>query len=545
MFRRKKVLTIIVTLIFAMGIFLSVPISAYAADPAIEVYGGGGGGGGGSASANSEGGPGGLGMSGGPGGLGGSPAVNGTNGTGGGTGFAGNGGDGGGPNGSSGLPGDNFFNGSGGNGGDGENTTIINDPTAAPASITIIAGDGGAGGIGDTGTSNGWGGNGGSGGSAILTLTAASVTTGAVLIQSGSIGSFTLAGNQKGSDGAGGTAGLTVNTLAANSITATKNDGNLSVNIGNLDVRTATTITIDGTAATDFVIGYVNIYPGGSLTITNNTSGGGQVFTIGTLNIAGGGTATGTGSAVVGSTNDSWIPPGAPSITTTSLPNGTLDERYSQALAATGYTPITWSIDSGSLPAGLSLSGDTISGTPTAAGKSTFTVKAANSEGADTIQLSIDIGLKFTNTTPKIDLTADAVFEINGNYADLLGIKINNTDLIMTPDPGGNFLLLSGWQGYSGTLGKAEEGSVKITLYKEFLATLPNGSYTLTVSFRGVTVSPYTVFDIARSQVNTGSNPPTGDDNDPLAWWIAIFGSSIGLLGILVRIRWQLYIGRF
>lgn len=82
----------------------------------------------------------------------------------------------------------------------------------------------------------------------------------------------------------------------------------------------------------------------------------------------------------------------APSITTTTLPGGKAGEAYSQTLAATGSEPITWSIESGSLPAGLTLSGDTISGTPTDAGTFAFTVKAANGAGSDTKELSIVIG---------------------------------------------------------------------------------------------------------------------------------------------------------
>lgn len=80
-----------------------------------------------------------------------------------------------------------------------------------------------------------------------------------------------------------------------------------------------------------------------------------------------------------------------PVITTTTLQGGKVGEAYSQTLAATGTAPITWSIDSGSLPAGLSLSGDTISGTPTTTGTFTFTVKAANSAGDDTKKLTIVI----------------------------------------------------------------------------------------------------------------------------------------------------------
>ena len=83
----------------------------------------------------------------------------------------------------------------------------------------------------------------------------------------------------------------------------------------------------------------------------------------------------------------------APSITTSSLPDGKVGEAYSQILTATGTTPITWSIDGGNLPAGLSLNKDTgeISGTPTAEGTAQFTVRALNSAGSNTKELSITI----------------------------------------------------------------------------------------------------------------------------------------------------------
>ena len=82
----------------------------------------------------------------------------------------------------------------------------------------------------------------------------------------------------------------------------------------------------------------------------------------------------------------------APSITTSSLPDGKVGEAYSHTLTATGTAPITWSIDGG-LPAGLSLNADTgeISGTPTADGTAKFTVKATNSAGSNTKELSITI----------------------------------------------------------------------------------------------------------------------------------------------------------
>lgn len=97
----------------------------------------------------------------------------------------------------------------------------------------------------------------------------------------------------------------------------------------------------------------------------------------------------------------------APTITTTSLSNGTVGTYYEQALAADGTTPITWSVDSDSLPAGLSLDVSTgvISGTPKAEGVSTFTVEVANDYGSDSREftLSIDKSEVISVTGVKLD----------------------------------------------------------------------------------------------------------------------------------------------
>ena len=80
-------------------------------------------------------------------------------------------------------------------------------------------------------------------------------------------------------------------------------------------------------------------------------------------------------------------------ITTDRLPDGKVGEAYSQTLTADGTEPVAWSISSGNLPDGLKLDGNTgeISGTPTADGTAKFTVKATNSAGSNTKELSITI----------------------------------------------------------------------------------------------------------------------------------------------------------
>jgi hypothetical protein len=78
----------------------------------------------------------------------------------------------------------------------------------------------------------------------------------------------------------------------------------------------------------------------------------------------------------------------APLTITSTLPSGTDGTAYSAPLKVSGGTPAyTWSITSGSLPAGLSLSATTgvISGTPTVSGTSSFTATVSdNSNPAET-----------------------------------------------------------------------------------------------------------------------------------------------------------------
>ena len=111
----------------------------------------------------------------------------------------------------------------------------------------------------------------------------------------------------------------------------------------------------------------------------------------------------------------------APSITTSSLPDGKVGEAYSHTLTADGTTPITWSKSGGDLPTGLSLNVNTgeISGTPTAAGSSTFTVKATNSAGSNTKELSITI-TKDAPTEHTVRFNANGG---GGTMADVTGVS--------------------------------------------------------------------------------------------------------------------------
>ena len=89
-----------------------------------------------------------------------------------------------------------------------------------------------------------------------------------------------------------------------------------------------------------------------------------------------------------------YVPPAAPvapnNISPSSLPGGTTGTPYSQTLSASGTKPMTWSLASGTLPAGLTLNANgTITGTPTAPGTFNFVVEATNAGGSATQPLSI------------------------------------------------------------------------------------------------------------------------------------------------------------
>lgn len=82
------------------------------------------------------------------------------------------------------------------------------------------------------------------------------------------------------------------------------------------------------------------------------------------------------------------------SIMTATLPNAAVGTYYSVSLAASGGSSpfYSWSLYSGSLPSGLSLSsGGIISGTPTAAGTANFTVWVTDGTSSTTRALSLTV----------------------------------------------------------------------------------------------------------------------------------------------------------
>ncbi|MBL8211826.1 MAG: putative Ig domain-containing protein [Bryobacterales bacterium] len=105
-------------------------------------------------------------------------------------------------------------------------------------------------------------------------------------------------------------------------------------------------------------------------------------------------------------------------ISTTTLPSWTVGIPYSQALTATGNSgAMTWSVAIGSLPPGLNLAPGTgvISGTPTTAGSSSFTVQVADT--GSNAQRTLSLGI---NPVPQVTTLSLAQAGLNSPFTTTL-----------------------------------------------------------------------------------------------------------------------------
>jgi len=161
-------------------------------------------------------------------------------------------------------------------------------------------------------------------------------------------------------------------------------------------VASSLTITDNGTSLTVITI------TAGQTTASFSISGGSNAAShtvIATL--TGGTSASTTYTAPVACTVCTT------NIATSTLPTGQVGAAYSRTLVTTGGTlPYTYTVSAGTLPAGLTLNPTTgiISGTPTTAATSSFTVKVTDSKSCtDLAALSIT-----TSAAPVCSLTATA-----------------------------------------------------------------------------------------------------------------------------------------
>jgi hypothetical protein len=98
-------------------------------------------------------------------------------------------------------------------------------------------------------------------------------------------------------------------------------------------------------------------------------------------------------------------------ITTSTVPSGTSGTAYSTSLSASGgTTPYTWTVNSGALPSGLTLStAGTISGTPTASGSFTFTAKVTDSTTPTAQTATKSFSLTISAAVPTLQITTSTI----------------------------------------------------------------------------------------------------------------------------------------
>lgn len=173
------------------------------------------------------------------------------------------------------------------------------------------------------------------------------------------------------------------------------------------------------------------------------------------------GTPTGSGTLKI-----------APTITTTTLPDGEVGTVYSQSLAANGDTPITWSLASGrTLPDGLALNESTgkITGTPSAAGEFKFTATATNDAGSDSKEVTLNV-----KSVPVTGVTLDKqTLELYTGKSATLNAKVqpaNATNKNVT------------WSTSDATVATVQEGTVTAVAAgtATITVTTEDGSHTAT-----------------------------------------------------------------
>ena len=176
-------------------------------------------------------------------------------------------------------------------------------------------------------------------------------------------------------------------------------------------------------------------------------------------------------------------------VTTTSLPDGTIGTAYSQTLGAAGGTaPYTWTI-TGSLPAGLTLNASTgaITGTPTAAGTSSFTAvvtDAAKATAQQALSITTATGLSVTPTSLPNAFVGTAYTQ----KFTAAGGKAPYTFAITGTLPNG-FSFAAATATISGTAPAAETGSFTLVVTDASSRSL-NVPLTLTATAGALTVTP-------------------------------------------------------
>ena len=201
-------------------------------------------------------------------------------------------------------------------------------------------------------------------------------------------------------------------------------------------------------------------------------------------------------------------------ITTSSLPAGTVGAVYSATLSASGGTyPYAWTLTAGALPSGLTLNASTgvVAGTANATGSSIFTIAATDSTGQVVQrQFTVSIGLvsvtltsaPVTGLSLSVDgnsgaCTTPCVFHWNAGSIHSIGVIP-----IVQPGAAGTQYVFQNWSGQSG---------------QTLQITVPANSLSETANF------------VTQYQLTTASNPSNGGAIAPVSgtWYTSGLSASV------------------
>jgi len=203
----------------------------------------------------------------------------------------------------------------------------------------------------------------------------------------------------------------------------------------------------------------------------------------------------------------------APTITSTAPPGGTVGTPYSRTFTATGTTPITWSIATGTVPPGVTLNAASgvLSGTPTTAGTFGFLVQAANGTPPNATQ-NVTITIAPAAVPPTVALSLSSPTATTGSAIGLV-LNISNPGTSTLTTGAFTFTYPAGVvtatapgivNSCSGTV-TAAAGSSSVSA--SGLALGPSGTCAVGVSVSSATAGSYVfTFPAGGFSASTGSN---------------------------------------
>ena len=225
------------------------------------------------------------------------------------------------------------------------------------------------------------------------------------------------------------------------------------------------------------------------------------------------------------------------SVTTSSLASGRVGTAYSATLIASGgTTPYTWSVANGSLPAGIGLNAATggLSGTPTAAGTSSFTIQVRDSSStAQTATKALSVTISAASPAPlSITTTSLAGGQVGTAYSAALSASGGTTPYTWSVSTGtlpAGVGLNAATGGLSGTPTTVGTSSFTIQV-RDSSSTVQTATKALSVTIAAAGPAPLsiTTSSVASAQVGTAyaAALAASGGTTPYTWSVAT-GSSL------------------